>query len=44
MVLSNGREREFDLVVLATGFTNLVDSIRNILEPMLPSDADPFGV
>ncbi|KAF5511864.1 putative indole-3-pyruvate monooxygenase YUCCA4 [Colletotrichum siamense] len=33
VVLSGGREREFDLVVFATGFSNLNDSIRDTLGP-----------
>ncbi|KAL2834081.1 hypothetical protein BJY01DRAFT_259666 [Aspergillus pseudoustus] len=31
VILSGGREREFDLVVFATGFSNMVDSIRETL-------------
>ncbi|KAH8655831.1 hypothetical protein BX600DRAFT_401790 [Xylariales sp. PMI_506] len=31
VILSGGREREFDLVVFATGFSNMNDSIRNTL-------------
>ncbi|KAK2762373.1 flavin-containing monooxygenase [Colletotrichum kahawae] len=33
VVLSGGRGREFDLVVFATGFSNLNDSIRDTLGP-----------
>ncbi|KAK6201783.1 hypothetical protein LQW54_009362 [Pestalotiopsis sp. IQ-011] len=33
VILSGGREREFDLVVFATGFSNLNDSIRDTLGP-----------
>lgn len=31
VILSGGREREFDLVVFATGFTNTIESIRATL-------------
>ncbi|TDZ13636.1 putative indole-3-pyruvate monooxygenase YUCCA1 [Colletotrichum orbiculare MAFF 240422] len=35
VILSGGREREFDLVVFATGFSNLNDSIRDTLGPKI---------
>ncbi|KAJ0104373.1 hypothetical protein J7T55_011157 [Diaporthe amygdali] len=31
VILDGGREREFDLVVFATGFTNTIDSVRSTL-------------
>jgi len=41
VVLSGGREREFDLVVFATGFSNLVDSISNTLGPKIATQVGP---
>ena len=31
VVLNDNREREFDLVIMATGFSNTIDSIRRTL-------------
>ncbi|KAH0359763.1 putative flavin-containing monooxygenase YUCCA3, partial [Aureobasidium melanogenum] len=41
VILSGGREREFDLVVFATGFSNLVDSIRDTLGPKIANQVGP---
>ncbi|KAM0190642.1 hypothetical protein ACHAPI_009314 [Fusarium lateritium] len=41
VILSDGREREFDLVVFATGFSNLVDSIHNTLGPKVANQVGP---
>ncbi|KAK5688070.1 hypothetical protein LTS10_000048 [Elasticomyces elasticus] len=45
VILSGGREREFDLVVFATGFSNLVDSIKSTLGPRIANQVGPvWGV
>ncbi|RYN16496.1 hypothetical protein AA0119_g12229 [Alternaria tenuissima] len=41
-VLSGGREREFDLVVFATGFTNTIESIRATLGDEIASRVGPI--
>jgi cation diffusion facilitator CzcD-associated flavoprotein CzcO len=41
VILSEGREREFDLIVFATGFSNLVDSIRDTLGPSIANQVGP---
>ncbi|KAL5338331.1 hypothetical protein BJX70DRAFT_367293 [Aspergillus crustosus] len=41
VILNNGREREFDLVVFATGFSNMVDSIRATLGEKIASQCGP---
>jgi cation diffusion facilitator CzcD-associated flavoprotein CzcO len=41
VILSEGREREFDLIVFATGFSNLVDSIRDTLGPRIANQVGP---
>lgn len=41
VILSEGRERDFDLVVFATGFSNLVDSIRDTLGPKIANEVGP---
>lgn len=42
VILSGGRERRFDLVVFATGFTNTIDSVRSILGDKLASQCGPI--
>ncbi|CAH0022328.1 unnamed protein product [Clonostachys rhizophaga] len=42
VILSGGREREFDLVVFATGFTNTIDSIRSALGDKIADQCDPI--
>ncbi|CAH0051909.1 unnamed protein product [Clonostachys solani] len=42
VILSGGREREFDLVVFATGFTNTIDSIRSALGDKIANQCDPI--
>ncbi|KAI6867852.1 putative flavin-containing monooxygenase YUCCA3 [Hortaea werneckii] len=39
--LNDGRERHFDLIVFATGFSNLVDSIRDTLGPRIANSVGP---
>jgi cation diffusion facilitator CzcD-associated flavoprotein CzcO len=41
VIFSEGREREFDLIVFATGFSNLVDSIRDTLGPRIANQVGP---
>lgn len=41
VILNDGRERQFDLVVFATGFSNLVDSIRDTLGPKIANEVGP---
>lgn len=41
VILSGGREREFDLIVFATGFSNLNDSIRDTLGPKVSNSVGP---
>ncbi|KAL3472734.1 hypothetical protein BJX99DRAFT_272762 [Aspergillus californicus] len=42
VILSGGREREFDLVVFATGFSNTIDSIRSTLGEEIASRCGPI--
>lgn len=42
VVLNGGREREFDLVVFATGFSNTIDSIRGTLGETIASQCGPI--
>ncbi|KAJ5712786.1 hypothetical protein N7493_009254 [Penicillium malachiteum] len=42
VILNGGREREFDLVVFATGFSNTIDSIRAILGEEIASKCGPI--
>ncbi|OWZ61949.1 hypothetical protein AYX14_06962 [Cryptococcus neoformans] len=42
VVLNGGRERQYDLVVLATGFTNTIDSVRNILGDEVANRCNPI--
>ncbi|KAM0550293.1 hypothetical protein ACHAPJ_008963 [Fusarium lateritium] len=41
-ILSGGREREFDLIVFATGFTNTIDSIRSTLGDKIADNVTPI--
>ncbi|GKZ36830.1 hypothetical protein AbraIFM66950_008062 [Aspergillus brasiliensis] len=40
VILNDGRERQFDLIVFATGFSNTIDSVRATLGDKI---ADQFG-
>ncbi|KAL4861238.1 hypothetical protein BDV12DRAFT_208250 [Aspergillus spectabilis] len=42
VILNDGREREFDLVVFATGFTNMIDSVRATLGDKIASQFGPI--
>lgn len=42
VILSGGREREFDLVVFATGFTNTIDSVRSTLGDAVADKCGPI--
>ncbi|KFY76151.1 hypothetical protein V499_04081 [Pseudogymnoascus sp. VKM F-103] len=42
VILNDGREREFDLVVFATGFSNTIDSIRDTLGEEIASKCGPI--
>lgn len=42
VILSGGREREFDLVVFATGFSNTIDSVRATLGEEIASKCGPI--
>ncbi|KAI0886891.1 FAD/NAD(P)-binding domain-containing protein [Annulohypoxylon maeteangense] len=42
VILSGGREREFDLIVFATGFTNTIDSIRATLGDKIADQFSPI--
>ena len=42
VILSGGRERQFDLVVFATGFSNTIDSIRSTLGDEIASGCGPI--
>ncbi|KAG5757840.1 hypothetical protein H9Q72_014020 [Fusarium xylarioides] len=41
VIFSGGREREFDLVIFATGYSNLVDAIQKILGPDVSEQIGP---
>ncbi|KAJ4003157.1 hypothetical protein NW752_011668 [Fusarium irregulare] len=41
-ILSGDREREFDLIVFATGFTNTIDSIRSTLGDKIADNVTPI--
>ncbi|KFZ02023.1 hypothetical protein V500_00473 [Pseudogymnoascus sp. VKM F-4518 (FW-2643)] len=41
-ILNGGREREFDLIVFATGFSNTIDSVRATLGEELASKCGPI--
>ncbi|OWZ42561.1 flavin-containing monooxygenase [Cryptococcus neoformans Tu259-1] len=42
VILSGGREREFDLVVFATGFSNTIDSVRQTLGDKIADQCGPI--
>jgi cation diffusion facilitator CzcD-associated flavoprotein CzcO len=42
VILNNGREREFDLIVFATGFSNTIDSVRATLGNKIASGCGPI--
>jgi cation diffusion facilitator CzcD-associated flavoprotein CzcO len=42
LILNGGREKEFDLVVFATGFSNTIDSIRATLGEKIASQCRPI--
>ncbi|KAJ9649829.1 hypothetical protein H2198_010847 [Neophaeococcomyces mojaviensis] len=42
VVLNGSREQKYDLVVLATGFSNTIDSVRNILGEEIASRCNPI--
>lgn len=42
VVLNGNREQQYDLVVLATGFSNTIDSVRNILGDEIASRCNPI--
>ncbi|GFF55022.1 hypothetical protein IFM58399_09972 [Aspergillus lentulus] len=42
VILNGGRERKFDLVVFATGFSNMIDSIRATLGERIASQCGPI--
>jgi cation diffusion facilitator CzcD-associated flavoprotein CzcO len=42
VILNDGRVREFDLVVFATGFSNTIDSIRTTLGEKVASQCGPI--
>ncbi|KAJ9497387.1 hypothetical protein H2202_007191 [Exophiala xenobiotica] len=42
IVLNGGREQKYDLVVLATGFSNTIDSVRNILGDEVADRCNPI--
>lgn len=41
-ILNDGREREFDIVVLATGFSNTIDSARQTLRGEIADQVGPI--
>ncbi|KAH9219569.1 flavin-containing monooxygenase [Leptodontidium sp. 2 PMI_412] len=42
VILNDGREREFDLIVFATGFSNTIDSIRATLGDKIANQCGPI--
>ncbi|RAH72502.1 flavin-containing monooxygenase [Aspergillus aculeatinus CBS 121060] len=42
VILNDGREREFDLVVFATGFSNTIDSVRATLGDKIARQCGPI--
>jgi cation diffusion facilitator CzcD-associated flavoprotein CzcO len=42
VILNDGREREFDLVVFATGFSNTIDSVRATLGDKIADQCGPI--
>ncbi|KAI0139966.1 hypothetical protein F4776DRAFT_662104 [Hypoxylon sp. NC0597] len=43
VILNSGREREFDPVVFATGFSNIIDSIRATLSDRIADWCSPMA-
>lgn len=43
VIFNDGREREFDLVIFATGFSNTIDSIRSTLGEKIASQCGPIS-
>ncbi|KAJ5652575.1 hypothetical protein N7507_010001 [Penicillium longicatenatum] len=42
VILNGGRQREFDLVIFATGFSNTIDTIRSTLGEKIASQCGPI--
>jgi cation diffusion facilitator CzcD-associated flavoprotein CzcO len=42
VILSGGREEHYDLIVFATGFSNTIDSVRNILGDAIADRCGPI--
>ncbi|WVW81123.1 hypothetical protein I302_103114 [Kwoniella bestiolae CBS 10118] len=42
VILSGGREKHYDLIVFATGFSNTIDSVRNTLGDKLADQCTPI--
>ncbi|WVF69450.1 hypothetical protein IAT40_004227 [Kwoniella sp. CBS 6097] len=42
VILSGGRERHYDLIVFATGFSNTIDSVRNTLGDKIADQCSPI--
>ncbi|WVR05527.1 hypothetical protein IAU60_002545 [Kwoniella sp. DSM 27419] len=42
VILSGGREKEYDLIVFATGFSNTIDSVRNTLGDEIADRCGPI--
>ena len=42
VILNDGREREFDLIVFATGFSNTIDSLRTTLGDKIADRCGPI--
>ena len=42
VILSGNREREFDLIVFATGFSNTIDSVRSTLGDKIADNVGPI--
>lgn len=42
VILNDGREREFDLIVFATGFSNTIDSVRATLGEKIANQCGPI--
>ncbi|WRT69343.1 uncharacterized protein IL334_006327 [Kwoniella shivajii] len=42
VILSGGRERHYDLIVFATGFSNTIDSVRNTLGDKIADQCGPI--
>jgi cation diffusion facilitator CzcD-associated flavoprotein CzcO len=42
VILSGGRERQYDLIIFATGFSNTIDSVKNVLGDDIASRCGPI--